>query len=82
LELEVPDFMNSTLEAYQGQNLLLIIKDNNENLWITGHEAPYSIDKSDGETGGDRNVLQLTVVQNSYLKVEPLVLASVTLPTE
>lgn len=69
LEVGVYNFMDD-LHRFENKKLVIVIVDTTGTYWITGHDVPFKLERNEGETGGDRNFLNLTFVQNSYNKVE------------
>lgn len=54
----------------EGRPLLIAYLDSVGRWFITGHDVPYSVDKQDKSTAPDDNSLEVTLTNNSYLKIE------------
>lgn len=71
-DITIPDINDQSAYRLEGRSLAVIFEDNNGNRFVTGHEKAYSLDKMDSTLNADANMIELSLVQNSYSAIQPL----------
>jgi hypothetical protein len=66
-DLTLVDFNNLMFTGEQG---IVIFEDGSGNLFITGMEQVFTLDKNDSTIAGTDNKVDVTLVQNSYLQFQ------------